>query len=50
MTGFLPVKFIKLDSNLFFDARLSLVCTVFALIMLIIIHSAYYLRLRGVEL
>ena len=50
MTGFLPVKFIKLDYNLYFDGRLCLVCTVFNLVMLMIIHSAYYLRLRGVEL
>jgi hypothetical protein len=43
MTGFLPVKFIKLDYNLYFDGRLCFICTAFCLVMLMIIHSAYYL-------
>ena len=49
-TGFLPVKFISSDSNLFFDSALLTICTFMTLLVLLFVHCAYYLRKRAVEM
>ena len=49
-TGFLPVKFIRTESNLYFDSTLLTICTLVALFVLIFVHCAYYLRRRAVEM
>lgn len=50
LTGFMPYKFIGPDSNLYFEGRLLLTCSIFSFCMLIIFHCAFYLRLRGGDL
>ena len=49
-TGFLPVKFIRPDSQLYFESTLVLVCTLLTLNVLLFIHCAYFLRRRAVEM
>lgn len=49
-TGFLPIKFIGSDSNLYFESTLLTISTLVTLCVLLIVHSAYYLRRRAVEM
>ena len=49
-TGFLPVKFIRADSNLYFESTLLTICTIMTLNVLLFVHCAYYLRRRAVEM
>ena len=49
-TGFLPVKFIKPDTYLFFDAQLVLLITITCLLMTMILMCAHYLHKRAVEM
>ena len=49
-TGFLPIKFISSDSNLYFESTLLTISILVSLCVLLIVHSAYYLRKRAVEM
>ena len=49
-TGFLPIKFIGSDSNLYFESGLLMFSTFVTLCVLLVVHSAYYLRRRAVEM
>ena len=49
-TSFLPVKFIKLDTELHFDVFMSIVATVSCLCLLLLLLCSYYLRKRAIEM
>ena len=49
-TGFLPVKFIKSESQLYYDSFMVLFVTLSCLGMMLVLLSSYYLRKRAVEM
>ena len=49
-TGFLPVKFIRPETYLYFDAHLVLVMTLTCLFMTLTLMCAHYLHKRAVEM
>jgi hypothetical protein len=50
LTGYLPYKFVKQDSNLFIEGRLVVACTIFSLMMVLLFHCVFFLVQRGGEL
>ena len=49
-TGFLPVKFIRHDTQLFFETSMVLVGTLTCLAMMLLLLAGHYLRKRAVEM
>lgn len=49
-TGFLPVKFIKNNTQLHFDSTMVLVATLTCLLMTLLCHCSRYLWKRAVEM
>lgn len=49
-TAFLPVKFIRPETELHFDSFMVLMSTFTCLSMMLILQSSYYLRKRAVEM
>ena len=49
-TGFLTVKFIPIGSQLYFQSSLVIVCAVVELLILLLVHCAYFLKKRAVEM
>jgi hypothetical protein len=41
LTGFIPYKMVKPDSNLYFDERLAFICALFSLLMTSIFMFAF---------
>lgn len=49
-TGFLPVKFIRPETQLFFENSMVLIGTITCLVMMLLLNAAHYLRKRAVEM
>ena len=50
VTGVLPFKLVKHDSNLYFDGRLTFVCVLFSLLMTLVFHCAFIVKQKGGQL